>query len=42
VTCAKRAYLTAQPFTVKQLEAMNLFEALVTAEEWAATVQALT
>lgn len=38
---AKRAFLTARPFTAQQLEAMGLFEALVGAEAWAATLQAL-
>lgn len=38
---AKRAFLTARPFSASQLEAMGLFEALVTAEEWAATLLAL-
>jgi enoyl-CoA hydratase/carnithine racemase len=38
---AKRAFLTARPFTAPQLEAMGLFEALVGADEWAATLQSL-
>jgi enoyl-CoA hydratase/carnithine racemase len=38
---AKRAFLTARPFTARQLEAMGLFEALVGADEWAPTLQAL-
>ena len=38
---ARRAFLTARPFTDRQLEAMGLFEALVTAEDWDNTVQAL-
>ena len=37
----RRAFLTARPFTDRQLEAMGLFEALVTAEAWEPTVQAL-
>ena len=38
---ARRAFLTARPFTDQQLEAMGLFEAMVTAEAWEPTVQAL-
>lgn len=38
---AKRAFLTARPFTANQLEAMGLFEALVTEDEWDDTLQAL-
>ncbi len=38
---AKRAFLTARPFSAEQLNAMGLFEALVTPQEWAATLQAL-
>ena len=38
---AKRAFLTARPFSAEQLNAMGLFEALVTAEEWDATLLAL-
>jgi enoyl-CoA hydratase/carnithine racemase len=38
---AKRAFLTARPFSAKQLNAMGLFEALVTAEEWTETLLAL-
>ena len=38
---AKRAFLTARPFSASQLDAMGLFEALVSAEEWAATLLAL-
>ena len=41
LAAAKRAFLTARPFTASQLEAMGLFEAMVTAEEWDATVLAL-
>ena len=38
---AKRAFLTARPFSAEQLNAMGLFEALVTPQEWDATLQAL-
>jgi enoyl-CoA hydratase/carnithine racemase len=38
---AKRAFLTARPFTAQQLNAMGLFEALVGPEDWAPTLQAL-
>jgi enoyl-CoA hydratase/carnithine racemase len=38
---AKRAFLTARPFTAQQLDAMGLFEALVGPEDWAPTLQAL-
>jgi enoyl-CoA hydratase/carnithine racemase len=38
---ARRAFLTARPFTASQLDAMGLFEALVSAEPWDATLQAL-
>lgn len=38
---AKRAFLTARPFTASQLAAMGLFEALVSAVEWGVTLQAL-
>lgn len=38
---AKRAFLTARPFSAEQLNAMGLFEALVTPQEWTATLQAL-
>jgi enoyl-CoA hydratase/carnithine racemase len=38
---AKRAFLTARPFSAEQLNAMGLFEALVTAEEWTETLLAL-
>jgi enoyl-CoA hydratase/carnithine racemase len=38
---AKRAFLTARPFTANQLEAMGLLEALVPARAWDATLQAL-
>lgn len=41
LAAAKRAFLTARPFKASQLEAMGLFEAMVTAEEWDATVLAL-
>lgn len=38
---AKRAFLTARPFTADQLQAMGLFEALVTSHEWDGTLAAL-
>jgi enoyl-CoA hydratase/carnithine racemase len=38
---AKRAFLTARPFTAQQLDAMGLFEALVGLDDWAAAQQAL-
>ena len=38
---AKRAFLTARPFTARQLDAMGLFEALVNADEWTASLQLL-
>ena len=38
---AKRAFLTARPFTDKQLDAMGLFEALEAADEWGGALQAL-
>jgi enoyl-CoA hydratase/carnithine racemase len=38
---AKRAFLTARPFTAKQLDAMGLFEDLVTPEAWSLTLQSL-
>lgn len=38
---AKRAFLTARPFTARQLDALGLFEALVGPEDWASTLQAL-
>lgn len=38
---AKRAFLTARPFTARQLDALGLFEALVGPEDWAPTLQAL-
>lgn len=41
LAAAKRAFLTARPFTASQLEVMGLFEAMVTAEEWDVTVLAL-
>lgn len=37
----RRAFLTARPFTARQLEAMGLFEALVSPTQWDATLQAL-
>lgn len=38
---AKRAFLTARPFTAQQLDAMGLLEDLVTPEAWAFTLQRL-
>lgn len=38
---AKRAFLTARPFTARQLDALGLFEALAGPEDWASTLQAL-
>jgi enoyl-CoA hydratase/carnithine racemase len=41
LAATKRAFLTARPFSDRQLEALGLFEALVGPEDWAATLQAL-
>ena len=41
VAGAKRAFLTARPFSAEQLHAMGLFEALVTDADWASTLQVL-
>ena len=41
VAGAKRAFLTARPFSAEQLNAMGLFEALVTDADWASTLQVL-
>jgi len=41
VAGAKRAFLTARPFSAEQLNAMGLFEALVADADWAATLQVL-
>ena len=41
LAATKRAFLTARPFTDRQLEALGLFEALVGLEDWASTQQAL-
>lgn len=38
---ARRAFLTARPFTVEQLATMGLFEEVVGADAWDAAVQAL-
>jgi enoyl-CoA hydratase/carnithine racemase len=38
---AKRAFLTARPFTAQQLDALGLFEALVGPDDWAQTLQTL-
>ena len=37
----RRAFLTARPFTAQQLQAMGLFEALVSLGQWDATLQSL-
>jgi enoyl-CoA hydratase/carnithine racemase len=41
LAATKRAFLTARPFTDRQLDALGLFEALVDPDDWAATQQAL-
>jgi enoyl-CoA hydratase/carnithine racemase len=41
LAATKRAFLTARPFTDRQLEALGLFEALVAPEDWAASQEAL-
>jgi enoyl-CoA hydratase/carnithine racemase len=41
LAAAKRAFLTARPFTASQLDALGLFEALVGPQDWAQTLQAL-
>jgi enoyl-CoA hydratase/carnithine racemase len=41
LAATKRAFLTARPFTDRQLEALGLFEALVGPEDWAGTQEAL-
>ena len=41
LAATKRAFLTARPFTDRQLEALGLFEALVGPEDWATTQQTL-
>jgi enoyl-CoA hydratase/carnithine racemase len=41
LVAAKRAFLTARPFSAKQLQDLGLLEALVSPPEWDATVQAL-
>ncbi len=41
LAAAKRAFLTARPFSASQLEALGLFEALVEPGDWAATLQSL-
>jgi len=38
---AKRAFLTARPFSAEQLDALGVFEALVGPHEWAQALQAL-
>ena len=41
LAAAKRAFLTARPFSAQQLEALGLFEALVGPDDWSATLEAL-
>jgi enoyl-CoA hydratase/carnithine racemase len=41
LAATQRAFLTARPFTDRQLDALGLFEVLVSADDWAATQQAL-
>ena len=41
VLAAKRAFLTARPFSISQLQALGLFEAVSDATHWDATVSAL-
>jgi len=41
LAAAKRAFLTARPFTASQLDAMGLFEALVSPEAFAPSLQSL-
>jgi enoyl-CoA hydratase/carnithine racemase len=41
LAAAKRAFLTARPFTAQQLDALGLFEALVGPDDWAQTLQTL-
>jgi enoyl-CoA hydratase/carnithine racemase len=41
LAAAKRAFLTARPFTASQLDALGLFEALVGPQDWAQTLNAL-
>ena len=41
VLAAKRAFLTARPFSMAQLQALGLFEAVSDAAQWDATVGAL-
>ncbi|PIT83337.1 enoyl-CoA hydratase/isomerase family protein [Limnohabitans sp. 15K] len=41
LVAAKRAFLTARPFTAQQLDALGLFEALVGPDSWAQTLQTL-
>lgn len=38
---ARRAFLTARPFTARQLDTLGVFEALVGPEDWAVTQHAL-
>jgi enoyl-CoA hydratase/carnithine racemase len=41
LAAAKRAFLTARPFTAQQLDALGLFEALVGPHDWAQVLQTL-
>ena len=41
VLAAKRAFLTARPFGMAQLQALGLFEAVCSASDWSATLDAL-
>ena len=41
VSAAKRAFLSARPFNTAQLQALGLFEAMVTADQWDTTLNAL-
>jgi 1,4-dihydroxy-2-naphthoyl-CoA synthase len=38
---AKRAFLTARPFSIEQLQALGLFEAVCSVQDWQATLQDL-
>jgi enoyl-CoA hydratase/carnithine racemase len=41
LAAAKRAFLTARPFTAQKLDALGLFEALVGPDDWAQTLHTL-
>ena len=41
VSATKRAFLTARPFDMAQLQALGLFEAVSSAGDWDATLNAL-